>query len=212
MFKDIYTIMFDADTGSTGGTVDGKDDIDSDIDSGTDDGGTTDEDTTKGAVSQKDIEKMIQSAEDRIRGEYSKKLREKDTELNTLRQESMSDEERAQDDAQKLMAKLKQREAELEKKELTLKTIDLLKANDLPLETKDFLISDSEENTLKNIESFKVMFDTALSDAVTEKFKKSGKKHEGSTGHVGRFTQEDIAKMTSDEINKNWEKIERDLS
>lgn len=211
MFNKFNQVMFDADKGTTGGQTDNE--VEKDTDTGSDKvDGTKGEDTKKDTLTLEEAQKLAQSEADRVRGEYSKMLKEKETALETLRKETMTEEERAQDDAQKLMKTLKEREAELERKELALKTIDLLKENDLPLDVKDFLIGKDEESTVDNIKAFKTVFDSALNTAVTDKFKKSGKEHTDSSGHSKRYTQEDISKMTSDEINKNWEKIQRDLS
>lgn len=212
MFNKFNQVMFDADKGTTGGQ--GQGEVGNKTDNASaEDNGTENKDTeTDKPLSLEDVQKMIQSETDKVRGEYSKKLKEKEDALETLRKETMTEEERAQEDAQKLMKTLEERERELERKELTLKTIDLLKENDLPLDVKDFLIGNDEESTLENVQSFKKMFDSALEVAVTEKFKKSGKEHANSSGHIGRYTQEDLNKMSAEEINKNWDKIQKDLS
>lgn len=204
------SILFEAhDDGGMGqggqgeGKVDKKD--------GTDAKDTNDNKDQK-PLTIEDVEKMIQSATDRVRTEYSKKLKEKEKELEELRLASMTEEERKAEEQRKLQEILEKKEAELKLKELTLTTIELLKENELPLEAKDFLIGKDEESTKANIKAFKKMFLSALEQAVTERFKQTGKSHIESTGKVGRYTQEDLARMTPEEINANWEKIQRDLS
>lgn len=220
MFKfGLPQVMFDADNGGNGGSVDGKVENNENVKpEGTETGDTNQEgngaeskDTAK-PLTLEDVQKMIQSETDRVRGEYSKKLKDKEKQLEDLRMSTMTEEERIAEEQKQLQDNLSQREAELKHKELTLDTIDLLKENDLPLETRNFLIGKDIESTKKNVESFKKMFSSALEEAVTERFKKSGKEHTTSSGKGTRYTQEDLARMSSDEINANWDKIQRDLS
>lgn len=203
------SILFEAhDDGGMGQSGQGEGKVEDD---GTDAKDTKKKDQDK-PLTIEDVEKMIQSATDRVRTEYSKKLKDKEKELEELRLASMTEEERKAEEQRKLQETLDKKEAELKLKELTLTTIDLLKENELPLEAKDFLIGNDVDSTKANIKAFKKMFSYALEQAVTERFKQTGKDHIESTGKVGRYTQEDIAKMSPEEINANWEKIQRDLS
>lgn len=209
MFKDkMNYIIFEADKGSTGGGTEGKVDEVEETKDGADGADTKKEET----LTVEEVQKMIQSEVDRTRGEYSKKLREKESELEELRLSQLSDEERKSEELKNLQKQLSEREAEATRKELTLMTIELLKEEDLPIEAKDFLIGKDEDAIKANIEGFKKMFSDAVEATVTERFKDSGKEHKSSTGKTNRYTQEDLNNMSPAEINANWEKIQRDLS
>lgn len=205
--------MLDADTGSTGGSGD-TDTKDTDKD-GQSAGGA---DNTKGtdtkveALSKEDIMKLIQSETDKVRTEYSKKLKDKDKELEETKKSKMSDAEKAEYELNQLKENLSQKEKDLLTKEMTLTTIELLKENDLPLEVKDFLMGKDEESTVSNIKVFKDMFSKAVEQAVEGRFKSSGKDHKtGDTTSV-RYTHDMLKTMSATEINANWDQIQKDLS
>lgn len=213
MFKKRLTqVMYNADTGSTGGPGEGEVDGEQTPDGGiVDDNGTDNKDTDK-PISAEEIKKMIQSETDKVRGEYSKKLKEKESELEELQIATMTEEERKTAESDKLREDLNRRESELKHKELTLETIGVLKEKNLPLEARDFLIGNDKETTDANIETFAKMYANAIEEEVTQRFRKNGRDHESSTDKNGRYTKEDLSSMTADEINSNWEKIQRDLS
>lgn len=207
MFKyGLPVFMYDADGGNQGGTTEGKVEDVKVIDV------TDEKDTKKDELTLEQVQKMIQSETDKVRGEYSKRLKDKEKELEDIRLESMSEDDRKAELLKKTTSDLEQKEAQLLLKELTLETIDLLKTNNLPLEARDFLIGKDVESTKINIEQFKNMFASAIELAVTERFKSTGKEHVEGGHSKGRFTQSDVAKMSAEEINLNWEKIQRDLS
>ncbi len=215
--KDLFPrVMFDADKGGSGG-VTGTDDLDNKDgqDGGQDnkDGQDTGNQDNQGtALTKEEVEKMIQSATDKVRTEYSKKLKDKDKELEDAKKSKMTEQEKAEYELNKLKESLSQKERDLLTKELTLETIDLLKENELPLEAKDFLMGQDSESTKKNVEAFKSMFNSAVEAIVNERFKSSGKNHESGDGSQVTYTQDMLKTMSAQEINDNWEKIQKDLS
>lgn len=208
--KYLSQIMFNAD-GNTGG--EGTGEVNTNSETNTDVNGTNTNDATETKpLSLEDVQKMIQSETDKVRGEYSKKLKDKDAELEDIRKSTMTDAEIKAEEKKKLEESLSKRETELLHKELTLDTIDMLKQSDLPIEFKDFLIGKDADATKSNVESFNKVFKEQLEIMVKERFKGTGKDHNEGSGQTGRYTQDDIAKMSPNEINANWEKIQRDLS
>jgi hypothetical protein len=199
-------VMMDAHDDGKGGAGD-------DIDKGTENQDDKGVDEGTKALSLEDVQKMIQSETDKIRTEYSKKLKDKDKELEDTKKEKMTEQEKAEYELGQLKENLSQRELQLLDKELTLKIVDLLKESELPLDAKDFLKGKDEESTIKNIESFKSIFNSALEVAVQNRFKDSGKDHENGSGStVAKYTPEILKTMSEKEINKNWEQIQKDLS
>lgn len=194
--------MFEADGGSGGAGESKVDDV------------TKTDDTQAGQpemITKEEALKLVQSEADKVRGEYSKKLKDREKELEDTRLSSMTDSERKTEELKIREAKIAEAEMKLQLATLTNQTTDLLVEAKLPLEAKDFMIGKDIESTKANIEAFKKMFSSALESAVTERFKQTGKEHVES-GKTTRYTQEDLKSMTPAEINANWDKIQRDLS
>lgn len=206
MFKNgLPKFMYDADNGTqigSGGAEDSK----------VENNGATNEDTkntNEQPLTLEAVQKMIQSETDKVRGEYSKKLKDKDKELEDIRLSSMTEEQRKAEEIKKAQSELEKQRAELTVKTLALETVDLLKANELPLEAKDFLIGKDSDTTKANIEAFKTMFATALEAEVQKRFQSTGKEHVDSNKGVKGLTRDDVAKMSVSEINANWETVQR---
>jgi len=200
--------MYDADLGGTmGGVNDTKVE-----DVKVEDVVKVEDTKVEEALTLDSVKKMIQSETDKVRGEYSKKLKDKEKELDDVRMASMSDAEREAEQKKTLEKNLSERESQLLHKELTLGTIDMLKESNLPIEFKDFLIGKDSDSTKANVDKFQKVFNAQLEAMVTERFKATGKEHVESSGQTGRYTMSDVEKMSSDEINANFDKIQRDLS
>lgn len=158
-----------------------------------------------------DVKKLLQSETDKIRTEYSKKLKQKEKEFENFKKEKMTDEEKKKYEFEQLQSQLSEKEKSLNAKEMTLFTIDALKENSLPLEAKDFLLGSDQESTLNNINAFKQMFDSAVTNAVETTIKSTGKEHKKGDGSPKTYTHEMVSKMSTSEINANWDQIQKDL-
>lgn len=204
--------MFDADGGTTGGeNTGGQIEGEGAVGTGAENKDTG-SNTDNKPLSADDIKKMIQSETDKVRGEYSKKLKDKEKELEDIRMSSMTDAERKAEELKRERAELDKLRAEASHQKLTLETVDLLKANELPLEAKDFLIGKDTDSTKANIEAFKGMFESVVKAEVQKRFQGTGKQHQDSGKSVSGLTMEDIKKMTPAEINKNWDAVQRVLN
>jgi hypothetical protein len=142
--------------------------------------GTTQKEVTSNieskALTMEEVQKLIQSETDKIRTEYSKKLKTTEKEKEDLLKTKMTDDEKVKFELEKLQKELSEKEKSILAKELTIKTIDLLKENDLPLDFKDFVLADSEENTINKIKKFKEIWNKAIANTVDDKFKDNGRK------------------------------------
>ena len=167
---------------------------------------------TSEAVTKEDIEKMIQSAEDRVRTEYSKKLKGLEQEKEKLEKEKMSEEEKRKYELEKLQNELSEKENAVKERELSLKTVDLLRENELPLEFAEFIKGEDEESTQKRVEKFKDMFQKSIQAAVEEKFKEGGTDPHKRNKQTGTFTRDQLDKMSPDEINANWDAIQKQMA
>lgn len=136
---------------------------------------TKTEETKTEALTLEDVQKMIQSETDKVRTEYSKKLKAEEETKRELELKLMSKDDREKALEQDKETKFQEMEAKLQKMQMEVQTVDLLKTNDLPLDFKDFLIGSSEENTIQNIDAFKKVWNAAIKAEVEGKFKDSGR-------------------------------------
>lgn len=135
-----------------------------------------------------DVEKLIQSATDRVRTEYSKQFKEQQKVIDELRQSTMTEAQ-----IRKLKeTQLGEREAMLQKKELELLAVDVLKENDLPLNLREFVVGKDADETKARATALKNEFQKAVEAAVQERFKQSGrdpKKSETPAGTKRTYTR-----------------------
>lgn len=154
------------------------------------------------------VKKLIQSETDRIRTEYSKRLKEKDAQIEEIKKSKMTEQEKAEYEHNILQQQLEERERALQEKEeafmrsqLELQTIDLLKENNLPLEAKTFLVGTNIDVTTENISAFKDMFDNAVENVIKERIKGTHKEYK-ETGNAGGITIEQFRAMNYQQRNE----------
>ena len=174
--------------------------------------GATEEGATSEALTKEDVEKMIQSETDRVRTEYSQKLKQLQQEKEELEKEKMSEEEKKQYELEKMQEQLSEKEKAIRERELSLKTIELLKEHGLPLDFADFVKSEDEEQTEARVKQFNEMFQQKLQEQVEGRFKESGTDPQKRNKQTGAFTKEQLSKMSPDEINANWEAISKQMA
>lgn len=121
---------------------------------------------------QEFVKKEAQREADRVRTEYSKKLKEKETALEELKKSMMDAETRAKYEQEQKQKALEERALELEKKNAEYVTLKLLVDNGLNPEFKDFFkVSSSEEEITESINKFKTIFNTEVLKAAEAKIK-----------------------------------------
>ena len=84
-------------------------------------------------------------------------------------------------------------------------TSKVLASNNLPIEFADFLIAETDEATTQRVDLFKTAFNEAIERNIKEKLR--GNTPRASIVQSKVFTVDDIKRMSTDEINKNWEQI-----
>jgi hypothetical protein len=119
------------------------------------------------------IDKASQSAADKVRTEYSQKKKELEDQLEALKKEKMSDEEKAKYEREKFERDLKEREDKLQEREIALHTVDKLTELKLPLSFKSILAGKTTEETDSNITAFQTEWQRALDEAISERFKQN---------------------------------------
>ncbi|MEB9684536.1 ribonuclease [Bacillus thuringiensis serovar pingluonsis] len=157
------------------------------------------------------IEKMVQSAEDRVRSKYSKELNATKKELENYKTASMTAQEKAEYEMKQLQEQLEERERILHQKEMQSAAADGLSAIGLDLKFVDFVIGSDVEDTKSRVSKFNDLFSSALEAKVVERFKAAGREIHVSGGTGTGFTREQVNSMSQDEINANWAQIQKDM-
>lgn len=133
---------------------------------------TTTEPTIDPAVAEF-VKKEAQREADRVRTEYSKKLKEKEVALEELKKSMMDAETRAKYEAEQKQKALEERALELEKKNAEYITLKALVDSGLNPEFKDFIkINSSDElEVIEAVTKFKNLFTAEVSKVAENKIK-----------------------------------------
>ncbi|MED5050649.1 DUF4355 domain-containing protein [Anoxybacillus rupiensis] len=110
-----------------------------------------------------------------------------------------------------LQQKLEQIEQEKIRESMRNKALSVATEKQLPAKLVDFFIGSDEDSTLKNLSVLEEVFSAAVQKAVEERFKEGGRNPKPSNPDDKPLTREMIEKMTPEEINENWERIEKFL-
>jgi Domain of unknown function (DUF4355) len=111
-----------------------------------------------------------------------------------------------------LKQKLEQIEQEKIRESLRNKALSVATEKQLPTKLVDFFIGQDEETTMKNLSVLEEVFSVAVQKAVEDRFKDAGRNPKPSNPDDRPLTREQIEKMSPEEINKNWDKIQEFLS
>lgn len=95
--------------------------------------------------------------------------------------------------------------AEKIREQLTNKAIKVLTEKKMPLDIVDMIISNDEESTIKNIETFQKVFEPYVTAEVETRLK-SGYKPKNNENKT-EITMDQVNKMSQKEIAENWEAI-----
>lgn len=121
----------------------------------------------------------------------------------------------AETEAEKQLRELKQRfeqsEAEKEREKMRNKALSVATEKALPTQLVDYFIGQDEETTLKNLGTLEEVFSAAVQAGVEAKFKEGGRDPKPPATPNAPLTKEAIEKMSPDEINANWEQVEKFL-
>lgn len=157
---------------------------------------------------EKVIEKAAQSAADRVRTEYSNKLKEAQTEIEALRKEKMTAKELAEYEAKKLKDELEQKQRELTDRELKLLATAELEKVGLDVSLMDFAIGTDKDGTIGKIAKLKTVIDALVVKGVDSQLKASArdpmKGREGSaqTSGIEGLSPADIQRMAREDPEK----------
>lgn len=133
-----------------------------------------------GGTDETELEKKLQSMVDRATnklGNENKKLRE---ELDKLKREKLSDDERAELERKEREDRLAERERDLKEKENRLYAVKAIKkaklddGSDASLELVDFVMADTEEEIDNRVKAFGALVNKFVKAQVDETFKRNG--------------------------------------
>ena len=156
------------------------------------------QDDSQAKSAQPSIEELIQRAVDRATnklGNENKKLR---GQLDTLKKDKLTDDERKQLEIAEKEADIADREAKLHEKENRLFAIKAIKDAGLDdgssnaLELVDFVMTDDEETTTARVKAFDTLVKKFVSAEVNRTFKDNGRNPEKG-GSSNADTKSDIA-------------------
>jgi hypothetical protein len=141
---------------------------------------------------------------------YEKKTLPKKVEEEIAKRFPPETEEQKQ--LRELKQKLEQIEQEKIRETLRNKALSVATEKQLPAKLVDFFIGQDEETTMKNLSVLEEVFFDYVQKAVEERFKDGGRNPKPSNPDDKPLTREQIEKMSLEEINKNWDKIQEFLS
>lgn len=135
-------------------------------------------------ISKEDLDKQIQSSNDKIRTEYSKKLKDANDELNKYKPKDKSP---AEIEMEKRLKILEDKEKEVAKKEKVMNISSKLESQGLPIQLAKYLSGVEDDKVETEIGSLKEIFNTAKIN--------SGFKPDNHKSKEDSITKEQFQKM-----------------
>lgn len=163
------------------------------------------------------VQRQIQSATDKIKADFSKKLKDKDSELETFKKAQMTESERLQFEAKKAREEAEREKAIAYRERMISKLTREFGSQNLPIDLVDFAIDVDEERTdtkKRTLIDILVKRDKETEKRVKEQLLKSsvnppnGKPVESSEEF---YTMEQIEKLKPDDYEKNRDKVYKSL-
>lgn len=111
---------------------------------------------------------------------------------------------------EKVKAELEKIKADANRKELTNKALLIADEKKLPKDLVDYFIGEDEKATIENLEKLEGVFGQHIEKIVDERLK--GNSYEPPKSNNETLTIGDVENMSSDEINKNWDKVQAVLN
>lgn len=146
-------------------------------------------------ISSDEIKKLIQSETDKVRTHYSSEFKKQQDVIEGLKKSQMTEAElRKYKESQ-----LAERESQLQRKELELTAVDVLKEHNLSPSFRELIIGkDSEETKVRGM-TLKTELQKMVEAAVQEKFKSAGRDPKQSSSPAGEgkrtYTRAEIEEM-----------------
>lgn len=106
-----------------------------------------------------------------------------------------------------LQKKVEIMEKEKARAEMTSKYKSVLSEKSIPVDMIDFLLAGDDDTTISNIDLFEKAMNKYVEDKVTERLSNSNYEPKSNKDDKGKLSLEDMASMSIEEINKNWDNL-----
>lgn len=106
-----------------------------------------------------------------------------------------------------LQKKIEIMEKEKARAEMTSKYKSVLSEKSIPVDMIDFLLAGDDNTTISNIDLFEKAMNKYVEDKVTERLSNSNYEPKSNKDDKGKLSLEDMASMSIEEINKNWDNL-----
>lgn len=156
---------------------------------------------------EKRMKKAVETAVSEAQKKWESLTDDKLSEAEKLAR--MTKEQKEQYLQQKKEKEISEREAAVTKKELMAEAKNALSEKKLPTSLAEVLDYSDADACSKSIEVVEKAFQSAVEAAVEERLK-GGKPLKKAPGSAS-FTKEQVSEMTTEEINKNWESINKSM-
>ena len=154
------------------------------------------------------VAKALETNRAKVQAEIEAKIASVKTEAEKLAK--MNAEQKAQYEQQKKEKELADREAEITKRELSAQAKETLADKGIPIQLADVLNYSGADECQSSIEAVEKAFTEAVAKAVEDRIKGGDPIKRALDG--GRvFTREELAKMSPEEINQNWDAIQASM-
>lgn len=149
------------------------------------DGGSDGGEDKPQVLTAEEVQKMIQAETDRVRGEYAKKNKDLQKQLDDEKKSKMTEQQKLELALQEVEDKQK----ELQKEKNSIHAVKELGNAELPSTFLDFVTSnEGDEKTTELVKTLKKAFDDAVAAKVDETFKGTGRTVNKGTG-AGKVPQ-----------------------
>ena len=106
-----------------------------------------------------------------------------------------------------LKAQFEQSQKDAAREKLVNQALSTATEKSLPVKLVDFFVGDDADSTTTNLGVLEAEFNAAVQAEVDKRFKDGGTPPPQKPGQTTTLTKEAVLKMTSDEINANWDEI-----
>lgn len=157
---------------------------------------------------QAEFDRRVQKALGTAKEKWAALMDDKLSEAEKLAK--MNKEEKAEYLRQKQEKELKDREAAITRRELMAEAKNTLAEKKLPVGLAEVLNYSDADSCSKSMEAVEKAFQEAVQAAVDEKLKGGTPPKKAPQGTS--FTKEQVAEMTPEEINENWDAISKSMT
>jgi hypothetical protein len=154
------------------------------------------------------VSKALDTSRSKMQAEIEEKVNAARTEAEKLAR--MNAEQKAQYEREKRENGLKQREAEITRRELSAEAKETLADKGLPTQLAEILNYENADTCKASIEAVEKSFSEAVQKAVEEKLKGGNPMKKAPEG-ARTYTKEEISRMSPQEINNNWDQIKASM-